>query len=146
MAVMYVVDVVAVLDREVPAARAVLVPVVLVGLACDGQCVDGVERHRRRAGAAPAASPPATVATKPASATSTIVAPGGRLAYADTTTPPSEASEPADHRPEHRDPEAPRELLRRRHRDDHQRAHQQQSHRPHRDATVTAASTETSML
>ena len=34
------------------------------------------------------------MATKPASATSTMVAPGGRLRNAETTTPPSEASSP----------------------------------------------------
>ena len=132
VAVVDVVDVVAVLDREVAAARPVLVAVRLVGLLVQRQRLgsNGTRARRRRCSSIPTGE----VATNPASATSTMVAPGGRLRNAETTTPTRDATSPTHHRGEHGGAEAAGELLRRRDRDDHQRADQQQPDRAHRDA------------
>ena len=81
VAVVDVVDVVAVPDRGVPAVVAVLVGVLVVGVAGDPVLVGGVDRQdagtaRRGAGAGAATTPTGQVAANTASASSTIVGPG----------------------------------------------------------------------
>ena len=94
VAVVQVVDVVAVPDGEVPATGPVLVAVRLARLVRRGRPSpprsNGWCRRRHHARAAPAGA----VATNPASAMSTIVGPGAVSAWKLVTTPASEATTP----------------------------------------------------
>ena len=129
VAVVDVVDVVAVLDRVVAALVAVHVLMRLLGLLVQRQgrsATGNGSGSRRRL----RQDPTGQAATKPASATSTIVAPGGTSRKL-RPTPASDASAAQHHRGQHRGAEAAGELLRRRDRHDHQRADQQQPDRAH---------------
>ena len=103
VAVVDVVDVVAVRDRGVPAVVAVLVRVLVVGVAGDlragrGSRPPGWGTARPGAGAVRSHTPTGQVAANIASASSTIEGPGATVARADsqalTTRPPTAAIAP----------------------------------------------------